>query len=50
MLLSDWPNAVAHVDVLNKKYGNHTVLMSAALAAIKHKKRSRLRLPVFEAN
>jgi hypothetical protein len=28
---------IATVDVLNKKYGNHTELMSASLAAIKHK-------------
>jgi DNA polymerase-4/DNA polymerase V len=37
------------VDSLNKKYGNHTVSMLAAIPAIKKKKRSRFRLPMFEA-
>ena len=38
------------VDALNRKYGNHTVLMSAALTAVKKKRPSRFRLPMFEAD
>lgn len=37
------------VDALNKKYGNHTVSMLAAMSAMKKKTRSRFRLPMFEA-
>jgi DNA polymerase V len=36
------------VDTLNKKYGNHTILMLAAAPVVKRKKASRFRLPMFE--
>ena len=38
------------MDALNRKYGNHTIAMLAAIPAIKHKKRSRFRLPMYETN
>ena len=41
---------MAAVNALNKKYGNHTVTMLAATAAIKRKRQSRFRLPMFEAH
>ena len=37
------------VDALNRKYGNHTVLMLAAAPVAKRKKAPRFRLPLFEA-
>jgi len=37
------------VDKLNRKYGNHTVLMLAAMPAVKKKKGPRFWLPMFEA-
>ena len=36
------------VDTLNKKYGNHTVIMLAAKPIAKRKKGPRFRLPMFE--
>ena len=39
---------MATVDTLNKKYGNHTVVMLAAQAVAKRKKGPRFRLPTFE--
>ncbi len=38
------------VDGLNRKYGKHTIFMSAALTAIKPRKGSRFRLPMLEVN
>ena len=40
---------MATVDTLNRKYGNHTVVMLAAQAVAKRKKGLRFRLPMFEA-
>ena len=41
---------MATVDTLNKKYGNHTVVMLAAQAVAKKKKGPRFRLPMFEVD
>jgi DNA polymerase V len=40
---------MATVNTLNKKYGNHSVVMLAAQAVAKRKKGPRFRLPMFEA-
>jgi DNA polymerase V len=40
---------VRTMDALNKKYGNHTVLMLAAAPVVKRKKSPRFRLPLYEA-
>jgi DNA polymerase-4/DNA polymerase V len=42
-------NLMDAVDALNRRYGNHTVAMLAAMPAMKRKTKPRFRLPMFEA-